>query len=138
MRRCRAAARQSLSPHRSCRAGDADDRDPVIKRLGGESRILKGALDDSRATTKKRVDLLLVAAQDRDAFAGIEEPRRERAWRHGIDVDPSIGGLQRQGFGEPHDRGLRGGIGADVRQRRRRATPGKVDDFTVASAAHRG
>jgi hypothetical protein len=47
----------------------------ALARRDGSS---EGALDDARAATEKLVDLLLVAAQDRNALAGVEEPRRER------------------------------------------------------------
>ena len=49
-----------------------------LERLGEDGRLLEGALDDARAT-EKVVDLFLVAAHDRDALAGVEEPHRERA-----------------------------------------------------------
>jgi trans-aconitate 2-methyltransferase len=61
------------------RRGEPEQRLRALERLGEDGRLLEGALDDARAATEKLVDLLLVAAQNRDALAGVEEPRRERA-----------------------------------------------------------
>ena len=58
-------------------------------------------------------------------------------WRDRVHVDAELFHLQRQRFGEPHHRGLRGRIGADAGEGIGGAAARQVDDLSVAMRLER-
>ena len=92
---------------------------PVMPSLAAEPRGTRRG----RAVVERRAALRLCLSMLVEIAGRRARARRsstsssirvfERAGRDRVDVDAERPHLQRQRFGEPHDRGLRGGVGAD-------------------------
>ena len=117
---------------------------PVMPSLSVEAR--KTARRAARSSGVPPLDLLLertLVERVADALGAglehlVEEPRVERSRCDGVDVDPRAAQLLGKRLGEPDDRGLRRGVGAQARERRGGPAARELDDLAVPVVAEVG